>query len=36
MAGFLHEMLQWFVIIEATYGIAMIGFGVFALYHRSI
>ena len=24
------------MIIEATYGIAMIGFGVFALYHRSI
>lgn len=30
MAGFLHEMLQWFVIIEATYAIAMIGFGVYA------
>lgn len=36
MAGFLHGMLQWFVVIEAAYGIAMIGCGVYMWRHHSI
>lgn len=30
MAGFLHGLVTWFVVIEAAYGIAIIGFAVYA------
>lgn len=30
MATFLHGLLAWFVVIEVAYGIAMLGFGVYA------
>lgn len=36
MAVFLHDLLAWFVVIEAVYGMAMIGFGRYAWRHGGI